>query len=508
MASLVKHLEEKKQVGRVYTPNDVVEFILNKCGYIGPEVLGKTVLDPACGDGQFLCTVVKRILEFSLPGDVQENLAQVHGWDIDENAVNDCISRLDQIVFPLKIDWNVEVKDSIQLGAEIGKLGGPELSFDFIVGNPPYVRIQNLDKSTRELITKNYIFCKKGATDLYLAFFELAIKLMPSNARCGFITPNSFLSTSAGDELRKYFTHSQTIEYIANFGATQLFPDASTYTAVTIFGATARDQLCYEKRESVENVGQVSWHEYTHIRQMHSWNFGAEGLTSDQLPLDQVCGIHVGIQTLADKVFVFNKAKMDFKKSTVILTSAYGLGEFEVERDLFKPAIKASKIKPQWDGSPDSYIIWPYTDAEDSDQTGILSEAKLRSKFPLGFKYLSAHKQILNRRDNGKENPFGWFAFGRQQHLRKIRRPKIVFPSMVERPFFVYSKFPELVVYSGYFVSYDGAPEELLKELNSVRMVEWVSHSGRDLRGSWKTLSKSTIAKFPVPASLLTSEDQ
>lgn len=65
MASLAKTYDNQKLLGQIYTPPFIVEKILNEIGFNSPSILGKTVLDPACGDGRFLEEIVNRIIKLS-----------------------------------------------------------------------------------------------------------------------------------------------------------------------------------------------------------------------------------------------------------------------------------------------------------------------------------------------------------------------------------------------------------------------------------------------------------
>ena len=62
MASLVKNYNQEKLFGKIYTPQHIVEKILDDVGFSGSSILGKLIIDPACGDGQFLTEIVKRII--------------------------------------------------------------------------------------------------------------------------------------------------------------------------------------------------------------------------------------------------------------------------------------------------------------------------------------------------------------------------------------------------------------------------------------------------------------
>ncbi|MDR2438023.1 MAG: N-6 DNA methylase, partial [Planctomycetaceae bacterium] len=109
MASLAKTYKQEKLFGQVYTPDFIVCKILDNIGYNSPEILGKTIIDPACGDGRFLIEVVKRIINFSPENELKKNLECVFGWDIDNVAVGYCIANLNDLIKDVNIDvrWNI-----------------------------------------------------------------------------------------------------------------------------------------------------------------------------------------------------------------------------------------------------------------------------------------------------------------------------------------------------------------------------------------------------------------
>jgi type I restriction-modification system DNA methylase subunit len=188
MGSLAKNYSKSKLTGQVYTPIFIVRKILDDIGYTNPSILKKRIIDPACGDGRFLTEVAKRIIEFSPKTELKKNLECIYGWDIDPNAIKECIENLSKLV-SFHVDWNIRQTNSIK------HIQKPNLflskneaeQFDYIVGNPPYIRIQHLDMEQRQYIQNNYTFCKNGSTDIYIAFYELCLSLLTDDGACGLI---------------------------------------------------------------------------------------------------------------------------------------------------------------------------------------------------------------------------------------------------------------------------------------------------------------------------------
>jgi hypothetical protein len=170
-------------------------------------------------------------------------------------------------------------------------------------------------------------------------------------------------------------------------------------------------------------------------------------------------------------------------------------GTVKIEKEILKPIVKGSKLKKS-DQEITEYVLFPYQ--KQNGKHTIIAEEELRQKFPLAYNYLLSVKSELDKRDNGKPNSAAWYAFGRSQGLDTSFGTKIIFSPMNHRPNFVYYDDPECTFYSGYCIKYDGDINDLLLQLNSERMQEFVSASSRDFRGGWKAYNKKIIENFEV----------
>ena len=101
--------------------------------------------------------------------------------------------------------------------------------FDFIIGNPPYVRIQNLN-GRKEKLQKTMSLPQMDQL-IYIFVFEQALRLLNKNGKIAFITPNSHFHSAAGNNLRNLMLPHLT--KIINFDHYQVFKDATAYTAIT-----------------------------------------------------------------------------------------------------------------------------------------------------------------------------------------------------------------------------------------------------------------------------------
>lgn len=492
MNSDKQQLSDKKLLGKVYTPDRIVEKILTDINFDGSKS-DKKILDPACGDGQFLVGIVKTIIKNCPDNKKKEALENVYGWDIDDQAKELCIRRLDLLVEPLKlgkINWKIQTLDSIN------QLTFPYSPFDFIVGNPPYIRIQNLDIKTRSFLKLNYNFCKKGSTDIYIAFFELSIKLLAEDGKCAFITPNSYFISETAHLLRQYFEEHKSLIKITNFRDNMVFEDASTYSAITIFGKNSNRNFIYEESDENWQFRQIII-PYNNFIGRKFWFLSLNKkllIHKKGKRLGDICQISVGIATLADWAYIVTIVS-DSNNEIVIVKNKKGK-LFKIEKSILRPIIKASKLKFS-DEKINEFIIYPYNKSINGKST-IISELDLKSKYPKAYSYFLSIKNLLDQRDKGERNSVAWYAFGRTQSMDTSVGKKIIFSPMKKKPNFILSKNDDGLVYSGYYIKFDGDYEKLANKLNSKEMEEYLDTTGRYFRNGWRGITKKVLEEFII----------
>ncbi|MDR0560960.1 MAG: N-6 DNA methylase [Prevotellaceae bacterium] len=495
MASLVKTYKQEKLFGQVYTPDFIVRKILDNIGYNSAKILNKKIIDPACGDGRFLTEIVKRIIAFSPENDLKNNLECVFGWDIDEVAIEQCIANLNDLIKDknIGVKWNISIENSIKKYEKQNLFSENTLpEFDFIVGNPPYIRIQHLDLEQREYIQTNYDFCKSGSTDIYIAFYELCLNLLAKNGICGLITPNTFLFTETARPLRLYFAQNKNILQITNYGDIQLFDDATTYSAITIFNTKQNDNFLFQKALTEESFEEKQI-DFSELKEPFWQLSTSENEIVKGKKLKEICDIHVGITTLCDSAYIFPIENID---NAYIYANTKFRGRVKLEKNILKPIVKGSKLKHSKETIKE-YVLFPYKNINGKHQ--IIPEDELKTFYPLTYNYLLSVKSELDKRDNGKPNPVAWYAFGRSQGLDTSFGEKIIFSPMNYKPNFVLYQNPETTFYSGYCIKFNDTDiDKLINQLNSDRMDKFVSMSSRDFRGGWKAYNKKIIENFEV----------
>ena len=207
----------KKTKGRVYTPDYIIRTILDMAQYSGENVLNKHVIDNSCGDGAFLCEIVNRYCNAAIDKKISkvDLISQlenyIHGIEIDPVEHKKCIENLNAIIkkhsIPMTVHWDILCADALKVDKYTHKM-------DFVLGNPPYVRVHNLDDSFDA--TKEFSFAQSGMTDLFIVFYEIGLKMLNHTGILGYITPSSFFNSLAGKQLRKFLVQEKLIEKLVD----------------------------------------------------------------------------------------------------------------------------------------------------------------------------------------------------------------------------------------------------------------------------------------------------
>jgi len=310
--------------------------------------------------------------------------------------------------------------------------------FDAIVGNPPYVRIQNLQKYNAEEIKyyqssiSGYGVAKKATIDKYFVFIQRAIELLNQNGLLGYIVPHKFFLTQGGKELRRFITTNCQLSKIIHFGVAQVFPERSTYTAILILQKEKLDTFGFKriKKISTEMLATTGGFIQYKSDDFHSdpWIFLSPGtkavfnkFSNEQfVPLKEVAEITVGLQTSKDNIYIFEPEEET--QDTFIFTKSGK--KYEVEKGICLSAIYDLSFGLFDTIEGNAQIIFPYTVR--GHLAELFSENDFESNFPLAWAYLNDHKVSLEKRSLLGRSP-KWYQFGRSQCLAKFHdTPKLI----------------------------------------------------------------------------------
>ena len=487
MSTLASPTEEKKY-GVVYTPKPVVSLMLSKCS----DLAGKRICDPSCGDGEFLVAIAEHIYERIARGENPEplnyTLKNLTGYDIDLSALNQCKERLDAVAEKYReesVKWNLQVQDGLDLQPQLPLLEEDIEKFDIVVGNPPYVRIQHLEESRRNKIYKSNWKMVSGCSDLFIIFFEIGLHLLKDKGELVYITPSSWLKTMAGKDLRAHIKQNHRVKFLCDFGDTQVFENVTTYTSIIsiekngepneVIPAHKCDVIEKDKPLALSNGFEI--HTSDSIWSLYSYDDRKflDACNKSGIKLADIATINVGIQTLADNVFIHEKGALD------------------IEEGITKRILKVSVMKDGKD-KKERIVIYPYKDGK------LISEAEIKSKYPKAYSYLLSRKKQLMARDKGEMPEENWYGYGRGVSIVSGFGKKLLTSSISDKPNFQKCDDPDVLFYSGYSIK----PREgvdidlLLEELNSKKMDRYIKLVSSPFQHGWFSYAKRYIQTFPV----------
>lgn len=506
--------DDRKLNGAFFTPRYVVDFIIND---IQPKE-NETNLDPSCGCGAFLLGLVKyykQKFNKTIKETVREN---IFGSDILEYNIQR--AKILLTIYALLNDENLQDED-FNLWHQDSLQTDWKMQFDNIVGNPPYVKFQDLSDENRISLVNNWQTIQNGTFNLYFAFFELGYKLLKENGKLGYITPNNYFTSLAGEPLRRYFQKQKCVKRIVDFSHRKVF-EAQTYTAVTFLDKHQNEEIIYDRIKANQEPEEFLLNANGSPNQLKNLNVKKwRLLKADEqeniriietigTPIGKLFDICVGIATLKDEVFFVDgkNSENDYYLKTT------NKGIFKVEKTVTKPVYKISDFKKQEAIFGNSRrIICPYYIKNNSAIP--FSEKEFKDIFPKCYEYLLSEKENLSQRDKGKVNYDPFFVWGRTQGITKYGK-KLLTPTFSNFPRFLLVENEEAYFTNGYGIYFrqDESPlfstfsnplmnveniDVVQKILNSSVMHYYISKTSVAIEGGYPCYQKNFIEKFTIP---------
>lgn len=444
--------------GFVPTPSETVDLMVGRLFLNRRPATDALVLDPGCGHGEFIEGIVRWCAKH------RANVPRIVGIESNPKHVEIARARFGKCS-------SVEIRGSDFLTDD------QRGTYDFIVGNPPYVPITELSEREKQRYRERFETAT-GRFDLYQLFFEQALKLLNPAGRLVFITPEKFLYVETAHTLRKILA-SKNVEEVRLINEAT-FAELVTYPTITTISNEASrlsSTLAILRNGSeirmVPPVDGSSW-----LPSMMGHNGNSSGPT-----LEEVCvRISCGVATGADEVFVktADVVPANLRRFAFPTIAGREMGDLNDDLNFLK------------------LILVPY----DLDGT-LFSEDKLGK---LGD-YLSqpAIRSQLVQRTCVRRKP--WYAFHETPPLRDILRPKILCKDITERPKFWVDRRGKLVprhsVY--YIVPIDSsAIEDLCDYLNSKLVRDWLESHCQRVANGFLRLQSHVLKRLPVPSKFST----
>jgi len=566
----------------VTTPNFIVREILRQTASSlidtknNKQILSLKCADIACGSGAFLLELyqllydslvdwyvkndVSKLIQtsvnsYKLPYAIKREILIncIYGVDKDFNAVEACKFGLllklleDEDVNTLSgfapilpdMNDNIFYGNSLlsssdvpsNLAEKINPFDFDEHKFDLIVGNPPYMKTEDIKAFTPEekkLYEKNHLY--KSAYkqyDKYFLFVERALSLLKDNGYLGYIIPSKFMKVGAACELRGMISSGKYLKAITSFGANQVFEDKSTYTCIMVLQKKEQERFSYsevndfagwrvrseeENAASVREAKCVSDSTWVLCTDRHK-NL-LESIMQNSKPLGEIVGddyIFNGIQTSANRVYVFVPTSQDRSSYTF---KAFNGRTYQIEKVVTKPYFKTTQgiesLNTYRTFTPNARVVFPYK-RKRNGKLELLSLAKIQRKYPLLYTFLQDAKEELAKPSRDIQpvpaNNNEWHRYGRHQSLEACEiDEKIIVGVLAQSDKYAIDKHGTLVS-SGGTAGYCliSVPTDSLYSIYYIQAIlgsiqgEWLaSLYGEIFRGGYIARGTKVLKQIPI----------
>ncbi len=460
---------KEKLSGRIFTPQHLVDFMLDMAGYLPDEsILEKHVIDNSCGQGAFLERIVRRYAEAhrkrnaGSKGLVTALERFVHGVELDQETHAGCIVRLEAVARDLGLEsvrWDVRRGDALTEASFDGKM-------DWVVGNPPYVRVHNLGATAVDV--KRRVFSQGGMTDLFLAFYELGFRMLSPSGRLCYVAPSSWLNSLAGTNMRNWVRKNRTLSHLVDLGHYQPF-EATAYVAIALFeNGTRHDSVrfaTYGEDHAETFVDDVPLDEAWFGDSLRFAKRDRLTWLRNLLAADVPCAVVAknGFATLADDVFIADSFPFD---EWIIPTVKASTGKW---RKAFYPYNRRGKPLPK---------------------ESLFANGKVAD-------WLEGNKEKLLKGKPESAVP-DWHLYGRTQALADVWKDKWAVNSVVrDADSLKLTNAPAgSGVYGGLYILGDVPADRLLAALSGDDFYEYVALLQKYKSGGYYTFNTKELTRF------------
>lgn len=502
--------------GAVYTPKRIRDVILRNClRDKGEDALRRLrVADVSCGCGGFLMDVAFWIHHKTGKAYADVFRENIFGIDVQEYAIERTKILLSLMALSEGEDgdfeFNLLCRDTLDF--RFDDWDTHYTGFDIIVGNPPYVCSRNLSEETLTKL-KGYEVCSSGHPDLYIPFFQIATEMLNNSGQLGFITMNSFLRSVNGRATRNYFSRNRFSISIVDFRGFQVFESKNTYTCLFFldkrYPAEVVNYAVDEFGTLVEDI-VFSHILYSDVDDARGWalNSYEETVVIEDIgvPIKNYCPSRHGIATLSNDTYIFKPVAKDGEYYYLKNKK----GRFPIEKGICRDIVNPNRLNStECLDKLIEKVIFPYKFV--GGRVVILAQDEIQNQFPKAYAYLLAQKEVLSKRDKGKQKKYPeWYAFGRTQSL-VLPRYKLFFPKFANKPLkCVICDAPDLMLYNG--LAFVNNEEKALRILKAVIESEffwrYIQKNGKPYASGYFSLSGVDIKHFGIPEFSIEEENE
>ena len=469
-----------KAHGVVNTKVSVVSKMLDLVNYKADVNLSKIkILEPSAGTGAFALEIIDRLYHSSktFEFNFEDSLSNIYLCEVNEEIfqslnrnVKECLSKFGIS----EIGINLFVKDFLLVSLN--------KEFDIIIGNPPYVRNENIPYDLKvKYQSKFSTFTHRS--DLYIPFYEKSLGLLRGNGMLSFVCSNRWLKNQYGIKLRELITKNYKIESIIDLEKADIFDeDVLGYPAVTI----------------ISNKNQTSFSPYSEVSDLESFlDFEQNSENSISLNLTTSNWFSYSYKGDTHEKFLSKIEEQNFKIGIGVATGRDSIFigksfDGQIEKELLIPILTSKDVKNDeidWNGN---YLINPY------DKQGNLIKLE---QFPLANNYFKKNKNELSKRHVAKKDLNKFYKTIDKIHYHLIVQPKVILPDISGNRFINVDEGNYYPHHNLYFIT--GGTYDQMCLLASILMSDFtyqqLLHIGNKMKGGYPRWQAQNLRKLRIP---------
>ncbi|WP_154501556.1 class I SAM-dependent DNA methyltransferase [Helicobacter pylori] len=412
--------------------------------------------------------------------------------------IKECYETLENLKNSKTLEWRFEFP-------EVLDDEGNFLGFDCIIGNPPYIRQEQI-REIKPLLQKQYQDFYNSTADIYTYFFALSYHLLKEKGFNAFITSNKYARAKYGAQLRELLFKKTTIVSYMELNALKVFESAAVDTSIISF---IKQEPPKESRFKYYEPTPDDKNDLKSARSLpmkqnalstESFIFAdatlldlRDKMESVGAPLkDWDIQINYGIKTGANKAFIIPTEKRE-----EILNACKTQEERKRTEALIKPILRGKDIKRysyEWAGE---WVI--------NTHNGYTSNLKFKippidiEKYPALKSHLDSHWNTIATRSDQGDTPY---HLRNCAYLEDFEKEKIVYPETSQGAYFIYENSGIFLEKTAFMIVSDAYNLKLLTALLNSKLITFYFKNfcgGCILGKSGYQYNKHALEKIPIP---------
>lgn len=389
--------------------------------------------------------------------------------------------------------------------------------FDLIIGNPPYIRQEEI-KELKPNLAKNYKVYK-GTSDIYTYFYELGFNILKSNGVLSFITSNKYTRAGYGEALREFLLKNVSILDYIDLNGIKVFDSATVDTSILSFEKLkSKDSSFRYLALDNENLKACRYSidlckDFKELSQKslskENFTFSDESTNSLKAKIERIgtplkewqgLNIYRGILTGYNEAFIIST-----EKRNEILENCKDEAEKERTAKLIRKMLRGRDIKRysyEWAELWIIFIPWHFPNVE-KPKTMLENEQDLKEQYPSLYKHLLSHKERLSKRNKEETGiRYEWYCLQRwgANYYQEFEKEKLGWQRITQEPSFILERECILLDSMAFMVANSkNELKYLLGFLNSSLIFYYFKNIGHLYSDKGFLLSNQYVEKFPIP---------